>query len=117
MKSFKVYVKPNEQGYVTAVNSSGFLTDLTGWVYIDEGIGDKYHHAQGNYFDKPLKTENGVYQYKFEDGVVRECTAEEIAEQEAAKPAPYVEPTVWDELDGAYTAGYESGYFEGVNSI
>lgn len=27
------------------------------------------------------------------------------------------EPTVWDELDGAYTAGYESGYHEGVNSI
>lgn len=117
MKTFKVYVKTNEQNYITAINSSGFLSDLTGWVYIDEGKGDKYHHAQGNYFDKPIMTDSEVWQYKLEDGVARECTAEEIAEQEAAIPAPYVEPTVWDELDGAYTAGYESGYAEGVNSI
>lgn len=112
-----VYVKPNESGYITAVNSSTFLTDTTEWVEIDRGNGDKYHHAQGNYFDKPIITSSGVWQYKLEDGIARECTAEEIAEQEAAIPAPYVEPTVWDELDGAYTAGYESGYAEGVNSI
>ena len=33
------------------------------------------------------------------------------------EPEPEPEPSVWDELDGAYTAGYESGYTEGVNSI
>ena len=31
-------------------NSSAFLTDLTGWELIDEGVGDKYLHAQHNYF-------------------------------------------------------------------
>ena len=34
----------------TEYNSSAFLTDLTGWKLIDEGIGDKYHHAQ-NYYE------------------------------------------------------------------
>ena len=83
MKKFKVYAKINSDSYITAIDSSAFLTDLIDWLEIDEGSGDKFHHAQGNYFDKPLKPENGVYQYKLEDGTARECTAEELAEQEA----------------------------------
>ena len=107
MKKFKVYAKINSDSYITAIDSSAFLTDLIDWLEIDEGSGDKFHHAQGNYFDKPLKTENGVYQYKLEDGVVRECTAEEFAEQEAALPQP--EPSVWDELADADAALKEVG--------
>ena len=45
-----VYIKPDDAQRITAVNSSAFLTDLTGWVEIDRGFGDRYHHAQGNYF-------------------------------------------------------------------
>jgi hypothetical protein len=88
MKLYEVYIKTNENGYIIAVNSSEFLTDTSGWFKIDEGYGDKYHHAQGNYFDKPIYTASGVYQYKYVDGVVRECTADEIAEQEANIPVP-----------------------------
>lgn len=80
-----VYVKINFNNCVTAVNSSAFLTDTTGWVEIDSGYGDKYHHAQGNYFDKPIMTFGGAYRYKLVDGSVVECTAEEIAEQENVK--------------------------------
>ena len=84
-----VYVKPNSNGYITAVNSSAFLTDTTDWVEIDSGYGDRYHHAQGNYFSKPVMTIDGVCYYKMVDGEVVECTAEEIAEQEEAnKPEP-----------------------------
>lgn len=84
-----VYVKTNSEGYITAVNSSAFLEDVTGWVEIDRGYGDKYHHAQGNYFTKPIMTFGGAYCYKLIDGEVVECTAEEIAEQEEAnKPIP-----------------------------
>lgn len=32
------------------------------------------------------------------------------------QPEPVEEPTVWDELDAAYQAGYTEGYQEGVNS-
>lgn len=91
MKPYEVYVQTDEHGYITAVNSSAFLTDASGWIKIDEGFGDKFHHAQGNYFGKPIYTESGAYRYKYEDGTVRECTAEEIAEQEANIPVP--EPT------------------------
>ena len=84
-----VYVKPNENDYITAVNSSEFLTDTTGWVQIDSGNGDKYHHAQGNYFPLPIITLGGAYRYKLVNGKPVECTQEEIADQEEAlKPVP-----------------------------
>ena len=70
MKPYIVYVKPNESGYIIAVNSSAFLTDTTGWVEIDSGYGDKYHHAQGNYFSEPIYTMGGAYRYKLVDGEV-----------------------------------------------
>lgn len=93
-----VYVKPNENGYITAVNSSAFLSDTTGWVEIDRGTGDRYHHAQGNYFPESIYTDGGAYRYKLVDGEVVECTAEEIAKQEEAlKPVPA--PTTDDVLN------------------
>lgn len=93
-----VYVRPNESGYITDVNSSAFLTDSTGWVEIDRGYGDRYHHAQGNYFPESIYTDGGAYRYKLVDGEVVECTAEEIAKQEEAlKPVPA--PTTDDVLN------------------
>lgn len=77
-----VYVKTNSNGYIIAVNSSAFLTDLTDWTEIDSGYGDKYHHAQGNYFSEPIFTMGGAYRYKMVDGKPMECTTEEITEQE-----------------------------------
>lgn len=79
-----VYAKPNSNGYIVAVNSSAFLSDTSGWVEIDSGYGDKCHHAQGNYFPEPISTDGGAYRYKLVKDKPVECTAEEIAEQEAA---------------------------------
>ena len=76
-----VYVKTNSDGYIVAVNSSAFRSDLTGWTEIDRGYGDKYHHAQGNYFPEFIVTDGAAYRYKLVDGKPVECTAEEIAEQ------------------------------------
>ena len=89
MEPYIVYVQTNSSGHITTVNSSAFLTDTTGWVEIDSGYGDKYHHAQGNYFPLPIRTMGGAYRYKLVDGQPVECTAEEIAAQEEAlKPVP-----------------------------
>ena len=89
LKTYTVYVKPNDAGYITAVNSSAFLSDATDWVEIDRGYGDKYHHAQGNYFTQPIRTMGGAYRYKLVGGKPVECIAEEIAAQEEAlKPVP-----------------------------
>lgn len=110
IEPYKVYVKTNDSGYITEINSSAFLSDLTGWTEIDSGLGDKYHHAQGNYFPEPIMTMGGAYRYKLVDGEVVECTPEEITEQEEAlKPTPAPsEESVWDELDAAYQEGVDS---------
>lgn len=97
MKPYIVYVKLDDANRITAVNSSAFLRDTDGWMEIDGGYGDKYHHAQGNYFDKLIMDMRGVKRYKaypfvdapegeiisrfFKDGVeylIFERTAEEM---------------------------------------
>lgn len=97
-----VYVKPNSNGYVTAVNSSAFLTDTTGWTEIDSGYGDKHHHAQGNYFPMPIITEGGAYRYKLVNGKLKECTAEEIKAQEEAN-SPNEQPSQLDLIEAQVT--------------
>lgn len=85
---FEVYIEIDDNNYVVNINSSEFLEDTTDWIKIDEGSGDKYHHAQGNYLPESLYTDSGVYRYKYVDSLIIECTAEEIAEQEALVPSP-----------------------------
>ena len=102
---YVVYVKTNTHSYITDVNSSAFVDNVTDWTEIDSGYGDKYHHAQGNYFDKPLMTMGGAYRYKLVDGKAAECTAEEIEAQELANVQP-AKPTQFDVIEAqvAYTA-------------
>ena len=90
MQPYIVYVRTDDAGRITAINSSAFLADVTGWTEIDSGYGDKYHHAQGNYFDKPLCDERGIYRYKLVDGKPVERTQEEM---DADYVPPEVKPT------------------------
>ena len=76
-RTHKVYIKTDSNDSIIAVNSSDFLSDTTGWIEIDEGLGDKYHHAQGNYFEKSLVDNNGLYNYKYIDDTVTERTDSE----------------------------------------
>ena len=77
--TYKVYVITDENGIITAINSSAFLSDVTEWTEIDEGEGDKYHHAQNNYLSAGLMDENGIFNYKLTDGKPVLRTAEEKA--------------------------------------
>lgn len=81
----QVYVQTDETGRVLAIGSSAFLRDVTGWVLIDDGSGDRYLHAQGNYLPLPILDERGVCRYKLVDGAVVERSAEEM-------DADYTEP-------------------------
>lgn len=90
MRPYIVYVKVDESNRITAINSSEFLTDVTGWTEIDSGYGDKYHHAQGNYFDKPLCDDRGICRYKLVNGRPVERTQEEM---DADYVPPEVKPT------------------------
>ena len=73
----RVLVRTDSENRVTAINSSGFA-DGDGWIQIDEGYGDKYHHAQNNYLDKSIMDEHGIYRYKLVDGKPVERTVEEM---------------------------------------
>ena len=76
---YTVYAETNGNGIITAINSSAFLPDTTDWTEIDEGIGDKYLHAQNHYLPDGLMDENGIFNYKLTDGKPELRTAEEKA--------------------------------------
>ena len=93
----KVYVLTDEQNRIARCEG-GYTTpaDLTGWVQIDEGTGDRYNLCQSHYFDGGLYTEDGIPRYKLKDGAAMERTEEEIAADRAALPEP--EPTENEKL-------------------
>ena len=78
MDEYIVYVRTDDRGCITAVNSSAFLEDTQGWTDIDAGYSDRYHHAQGNYFPKPIMDDRGVWRYKMAGSLPVERTAEEM---------------------------------------
>lgn len=90
---YKVFVKTTN-GILTAIGSDAFLPDTTGWLEIDSGDGDRFHHAQGNYLPKPIMTDEGVYRYKLVKDKVVERTAEEIQADIDAIPPPPPDPLV-----------------------
>ena len=75
-EKYKVYVRIDNQNRIISINSSAFINDTTDWIKIDEGLGDRFHHAQGNYFDKPIYTEQCIPRYKLVDGKALERTSE-----------------------------------------
>lgn len=103
MQPYVVYVRSDVENRITAVDSSAFLADTTGWVQIDSGYGDKYHHAQGNYFPQPIMDERGIYRYKLVEGKPEERTQDEI---DADYVEPEVKPTQLDRIEAQtlYTA-------------
>lgn len=88
MNPYIVYVKTDDANRITAVNSSAFLLDLTGWTEIDRGYTQRHHHAQGNYFPKPIYDDRGIKRYKMEDGKPVERTQEEMDADYASLPPP-----------------------------
>ena len=90
MKPYIVYVKTDDANRIIAVNSSAFLRNTDGWTQIDSGYTQRYHHAQGNYFDKPIYDDRGLCRYKLKDGKPEERTQEEM---DADYVPPEVKPT------------------------
>ena len=91
-KPYGVYVKIDETNRIIDINSDAFLLDLTDWIKVDEGYGDKHHHAQGNYLPGPLTDERGIYRYKLMDDEAVERTTEEM-------DTDYVEPVIEQQVE------------------
>ena len=100
----RVFILLDDNNRVTRIEGEYTLPqDLTDWIQIDEGYGDKYNLAQTHYLDKPLMTDDGIFQYKYENDKVVERTAEEI---EADREAVPIVPTQMEQLESQvfYTA-------------
>ena len=69
-KPIKVYVKVNLNNEIIEVSSSIFIKDLNGWIEIDNGYGDKYAHAQSQYFNEAIINEYGSYNYRYYSGQI-----------------------------------------------
>ena len=115
IKPFGVLVRTDSQSRVTAINSSGFA-EGDGWIQIDEGYGDKCHHAQNNYLPKPLTDERGIFRYKLADDKAVERTPEEM---DADYTPDERQPTILDRIEAQvlYTALMTDTRIEGSGEI
>ena len=81
----KVYIQTDADGRILRCDG-GYTTpaDLTGWLEIDEGNGDRYNLCQSHYFDGGLYTVDGIPRYKWNGSAAVLRTDEELeADREA----------------------------------
>lgn len=85
----KVYIQADTEGRILRCDG-GYTTpaDLTGWIEIDEGDGDKYNLCQSHYFEGGLYTTDGIPRYHWdgEKAVLR--SEDELEADRAAIPDP-----------------------------
>lgn len=92
----KVYIQTDDRQRAVDINSDIFLADTDGWIEVDEGEGDKYAHAQGNYFDPPLLEEHGVPLWAWDGEQVVRRSDEDVQADIDALPPPL--PSLLDEM-------------------
>lgn len=85
----EVYIQTDAEGRILRCEG-GYTTpaDLTGWIKIDEGAGDRYNLCQSHYFDGGLYTRDGIPRYKWDGTQAVERTEEEMEADRAALPTP-----------------------------
>ena len=88
----KVYIQTDANGRILRCEG-GYTTpaDLSGWLEIDEGNGDRYNLCQSHYFDGGMYTMDGIPRYRWDGTQAVEHTEEELEAERAALPKP--EPT------------------------
>lgn len=77
----KVYIKVDGQGRILRCEGGYTMTnieDISEWIYIDEGSGDRYNLCQNHYFNGGLYTDDGICRYIYEEGSCRLRTEQEI---------------------------------------
>ena len=91
----KVYIQTDTEGRIVRCEG-GYTTpaDLTGWIEIDEGTGDKYNLCQSRYFDGGLYTMDGIPCYKWDGSVAVLRSDEELEADRAAIPESKPSKTV-----------------------
>ena len=102
----KVYIQIDTEGLILRCDG-GYTTpaDLTGWLEIDEGTGDRYNLCQSHYFDGGLYTMDRIPRYRWDGTQAVERTEEELEADRTAPPKP--EPTTLETRVAALEADAE----------
>ena len=103
----KVYIKTDAQGRILRCEGGYTMSnidDVSEWIFIDEGTGDRYNLCQSHYFDGGLYTEGGICRYVWSDNAYRirteqEMEADRIA-QSIRRADRYFEPGEYMTIDG-----------------
>lgn len=98
----KVYIKVDENSRILRCEGGytiGNIQNINGWIFVDEGTGDRYNLCQSHYFDR-LYTADGIPRYKWDGNAVILRTAEEIEADRAnlPKPAPTEDELQWQAI-------------------
>lgn len=112
---YKIFIRVDDSDRIIDVNSSAFLSDTTGWVQIDEGTGDRYHHAQNNYLPKLQRDDRGIPRYAYvpdSEPAWRERTPEEMNADYKPQPTPPSDAERITNLENALSA-----LQEGIDSV
>ena len=76
------------------------IADISEWIYIDEGTGDRYNLCQSHYFEGGLYTEDGYCRYVYDNGECRLRTEEEIgSDRESNRDKAWTAPHFLDPGD------------------
>lgn len=98
----KVYIQTDAQGRITRCEGGytmSNIVDLSEWIFIDEGEGDRYNLCQSHYFENGLYTDDGIHRWVYEDEDVRPRTD---AEMEADREASHIHRAARDFDPGEY---------------
>ena len=103
----RVNALTDAQGRVTRIEGGytmSNISDLSEWVYLDEGYGDRYNLCQSHFAEGGLYTTDGFPRYKLVSGALVLRSEDELAADRAARPEPA--PSQLDRLEAqtTYTA-------------
>lgn len=102
----KVYIQTDTEGRILRCDG-GYTTpaDLTGWIEIDDGTGDRYNLCQSHYFDDGLYTDDGIHRYRWDGSTAVLRSEEELEADRAELPKP--QPTTIEDRVAALEADAE----------
>ena len=85
----KVYIQTDTDGRILRCEG-GYTTpaDLTGWLEIDEGTGDRYNLCQSHYFDGGLYTMDRIPRYHWDGSKAILRSEDELEADRYAIPEP-----------------------------
>ena len=84
----KVYIKTDSNGRILRCEGGYTMSnigDISEWVFIDEGSGDRYNLCQSHYFDGGLYTYDGICRYVWSNNEYRLRTEQEIEADRVAQ--------------------------------